>query len=98
MWTDVARKALTTGTVLQLQYDGYVRLVEVHAVGINNEHHIVMRVWQIRSGSSSDELSGWKLLRLDEVSRAALTLRKSCAPRQGYKRGDPAIQWIIYQL
>jgi hypothetical protein len=37
MLVQTACEALRSGHVLELQYDGYVRLVEVHAVGFTGE-------------------------------------------------------------
>ena len=35
MWANLAIEALQTGRVLQLDYRGYNRAVEVHAVGVS---------------------------------------------------------------
>jgi hypothetical protein len=83
-----ACEALAAGRCLELRYDGYSRVVEVHAVGLTSERNWVMRVWQVRGGSVSNERVGWKLLRLDEASSAVITNERSMAPRVDYKRGD----------
>lgn len=98
MWAQTACEALRTGLVLQLQYDGYSRAVEVHAVGYSKEGNGIMRVWQVAGGSASNEPVGWKLLRLDEVSGAMVTQQKSLAPRPGYARNDRAMRSITCQL
>lgn len=98
MWTQTACDALRTGHLLQLQYDGFVRLVEVHAVGFTKDDNAIMRVWQVSGGSVSNEPIGWKLLRLDEASGAVVTTHRSQAPRTGYKPGDPAMKIITCQL
>lgn len=98
MWAETACAALQSGCVLQLQYDGYTRDVEVHTVGFTKEHHAVMRVWQVAGGSVSHEPVGWKLLRLDEASGAVVTRQKSLAPRSGYKRNDKVMGHIQCQL
>lgn len=98
MWLQTACDALLSGHVLQLRYDGYNRDVEVHAVGITKEDHVVMRVWQVAGGSVSNEPVGWKLLRLDEATGAFVTSQKSLAPRHGYKRGDKTMITIKCQL
>jgi hypothetical protein len=91
-------EALRRGVCLRIRYDGYVRDVEVHAVGWGSEGQLLMRVWQIQGGSVSNEPIGWKLLRLDETVGFALLTERSGAPRVGYKSGDKAIQTIICQL
>jgi hypothetical protein len=98
MWAQTACEALSSGLVLQLQYDGYFRMVEIHAVGFTKDNKEIMRVWQVSGGSASNEPVGWKLLRLDEATSAILTNERSAAPRPGYKRGDAKMRRIICQL
>jgi hypothetical protein len=84
-----ACEALRTGKRLALNYDGFPRVVEVHAVGRTQENNWVMRVWQVRGGSVHNEPVGWKLMRLDEASSGRMLDNEvSNAPRTGYKRGD----------
>jgi hypothetical protein len=85
-------EALFTGKRLELRYDGYLRVVEVHAVGRSKEGQWLMRAWQVRGGSVNNEPIGWKLLRLDESSSRHIIEEESKAPRPGYKRGDPAMR------
>ncbi|NKM80284.1 hypothetical protein GFL84_23790 [Rhizobium leguminosarum bv. viciae] len=91
-------EALRLGKCLELRYDSYVRIVEVHAVGSTQEGHDVMRVWQVRGGSNSGERHGWKLMRLDETFSAHVIAEKSGAPRNGYKRGDKVMISIRCQV
>ncbi len=83
--------ALANGKRLELRYDGYSRVVEVHAVGISSDGNWLMRVWQVRGGSVHNEPVGWKLMRLDEGFSAYVLNEDSVAPRPGYKRGDRAM-------
>lgn len=98
MWIDLASKALRSGKVLELSYDGWRRWVEVHAVGYSKDGNPLMRVWQTRGGSNSDERQGWKLMRCDEAFAATITEEVSEAPRKGYRRGDPALSRIMSEL
>ena len=95
---DIACQSLQQGKVLELQYDGYSRCVEVHAVGISTAGHNVMACWQTSGGSSSGERVGWKLMRLDEARGAVISGQASAAPREGYRRGDKRMQRIICEL
>ena len=94
----IACDALRAGRRLELRYDGFSHVVEVHAVGITDEGKAVMRVWQVRGGGQSSERMGWKLLRLDEVSSANILDEVSEAPRSGYTRADKAMSSINCQL
>jgi hypothetical protein len=98
MWSPTACQALSTGCILQLVYEGYFRMVEVHAVGLTKDGNEVMRVWQVSGGSVSNEPVGWKLLRVDEATGAVITKERSAAPRPGYKRDDKAMQRVLCQL
>jgi hypothetical protein len=98
MQTQTPCDALRNGKCLEIRYDGFVRVVEVHAVGVTSEGHGVMRVWQVRGGSASNERVGWKLLRLDETLGYGITGEDSRAPRPGYKRGDQAMASIACQV
>jgi hypothetical protein len=91
MYSATPCDALNAGQCLELRYDGFSRIVEVHAVGLSREGHWLMRVWQVRGGSVHSEPIGWKLMRLDEGFSAHLLNEKSMAPRPAYKRGDRAM-------
>lgn len=95
MWIQTACEALRQKKVLELQYDGFNRCLEVHAVGYSTAGHPIMRAWQVSGGSSSGERSGWKLMRLDEARTAVISSAPSHAPRPGYKRGDRAVERIV---
>ena len=83
---------------LELRYDGYTRIVEVHAVGVSKDGNDIMRVWQVRGGSSGNEFVGWKLLRVREASAVHVLDEKSDAPRDRYRRGDSAMAKIICEI
>ncbi len=94
MYSTTACEALRRQCCLEIRYDGFTRVVEVHAVGVSSAGHDVMRVWQVRGGSVSNEPVGWKLLRLDEALGVGILGERSSAPRAGFKRGDKAMQRI----
>jgi hypothetical protein len=98
MFSTIACEALRQQRCLDIRYDGFSRVVEVHAVGVSSAGHDIMRVWQVRGGSVSNERIGWKLLRLDEVLSVNILSEKSFAPRQDYRRGDRAMQRIICEV
>ncbi len=98
MRTDVACAAMRHGRRLELRYDGFTRVVEVHAVGETTAGHLAMSAWQVRGGSSSNEDRGWKTFLLDEVSSAAEIDERSEAPRPDYVHGSRQFRHIICQL
>lgn len=93
-----ACNALHRSLRLELIYDGFSRVIEVHAVGTTQDGNEIMRAWQVRGGSDSGERSGWKIFRLDEALAAHVINEKSEAPRHGYKRGDKAMAFIQCQI
>ena len=90
--------AIARRRCIVLRYDGFDRVVEPHAYGLTKEGNRVVRVWQVRGGSVSNEQSGWKLLRTDEVRTAHSSLERAEAPRPGYKRGDAVMVRIIAEV
>jgi hypothetical protein len=98
MLVQTACAALRSGHVLELQYDGYSRLVEVHAVGFTAEDKPIMHVWQISGGIDNKEPIGWKYLRVDDAHGAVVTNQKSLGPRPDYQAGDNQMQVITCQL
>lgn len=98
MWWHVACDALNAKRCLDVRYDGYSRIVEVHAVGTTADGDPIMRVWQVSGGSVSGERVGWKLMRLDKTWGYGVSNEPSQAPRRGYVRGDKAIAFIRCQV
>ncbi|MBA1158925.1 hypothetical protein [Microvirga mediterraneensis] len=98
MLIQTAVDALRSGRRLEIRYDGYIRVVEVHACGYTPKGHAVMRVWQVRGGSVSGERAGWKLLRLDETRGLQILDEPSEAPRPQYKKGDRDMARILAQI
>lgn len=90
--------AIQSGTRLELRYHGYNRIVEVHAYGVSTAGNVVIRAWQVRGGSVSNEPVGWKLFRLDEATSVHATTEASQTPRAGYKRGDAGMTTIYAQV
>lgn len=91
-------EAIRRAVCLEIEYSGYSRIVEVHAVGFSKEGNGLLRVWQVSGGSTGGERAGWKLLRLDEARSLRLGNEPSQAPRSGYKRGDKALSRIIAEV
>ncbi len=82
--------------LLRLNYDWGYRAVEPHAYGLNDNGHELLRAYQIGGTSQSGETVGWKLFRVDEISGLHTTEDHFSGPRQGYKRGDKALDQTIY--
>jgi len=90
--------ALQAGTCLELRYDGFSRVVEVHAVGVSTAGNPCMRVYQVRGGSVSGEPVGWKMMVMDKAFTMHLTEEVAHSPRQGYAKNDRGMSIIHAQL
>lgn len=98
MSRDAAVSAIESGLCLELRYDGFSRLVEVHAVGTSKTGELCMRVYQVSGGSVSGERSGWKMMLIDKSFSAHLSTTRSKAPRPGYRKGDRDMLTIYCEL
>lgn len=93
-----ALTALCAGVCLELRYNGFNRVVEVHAVGESTAGNDCMRVYQVRGGSVSNEPVGWKMMTFDKAFTMHLTEEVSQAPRQGYAKNDRGMRRIDGQV
>jgi len=93
MWWHIACDALNRGRRLQIEYGGYSRIVEVHAVGTSTAGNPVVRAWQVRCTKPGGD-GCWRLFRLDKTWRYVITNEASQAPRSGYNPNDADIAVI----
>lgn len=98
MYLNAPVTAGQAGRCLSLSYNGFARLVEVHAVGVTRAGNRVMRVWQVSGGSSSGKPVGWKLMSIGEASNMAISEQIAQVPRERYRRGDKAMARIDWQV
>lgn len=98
MYAGIACEALRQGKRLELRYDGFTRVVEVHTVGTSTKGNQCMSVWQVRGGSVSNEPVGWKTMRVDEALEACVIDENSQAPRSGYQRNAKTFRYITCQI
>lgn len=91
-------EAISKRHMIELRYDGFTRLVEPHAYGIDSSGSEKLRCWQISGGSTSGERQGWKLLNVSDMHATTLSEAKFASARAGYKRGDSAMRHIYAQL
>ena len=92
----IACTALENGKCLEIRYENFTRMVEVHRVGISPQGAHILSGWQVRG--LANERPGWKLLNLDDAIELAVTDIPSRAPRPDYRRGAKQFIGIICQL
>lgn len=93
----VVIQAIKERIILELRYHGYSRVVEPHAYGRDKSGQEVVRCYQVSGGSVSGERSGWKLLKLREISTLHIA-NGSFVPRPDYKRNDKDMTNIFEQM
>lgn len=90
-------QAINERKLVELRYSGYSREVEPHAYGRDKGGDEILRCFQVSGGSESGERFGWKLLKVREIYSMHI-LQMSFMPRQEYKRGDKAMEYIFCQI
>lgn len=79
------REAIQRQRVLKVNYGGYDRLIEPHALGTTAGGHAALLAWQIEGGSKSDPPTGWRLFVLSDLHQVTITVR-GFTPRTSYRR------------
>ena len=95
-WIATACEAIEKGRCLEIGYEDFVRIVEVHRLGIGPAGEHLLSGWQIRG--PVNERMGWKLINLSEPLSLTLTDIPSRAPRPDFRRGAKQFIGIISQL
>lgn len=90
--------AIQGRNLLSFMYDGFRRVVEPHAFGVDTKGHMALRAYQVSGGSKSGDNVGWKLFHIDEMLGVSVLPQTFVVPRPGYKRGDKAFSRITTQL
>ena len=96
--SEAVRDAIARRVCLELEYEGYGRVVEPHVLGHAADGTLLLRAWQVRGGRPGEEALGWKLLDLGEVKHALATTEPAYMPRIGYRRPDPDIVRVVTQV
>lgn len=93
-----AVQAINDKVALEFDYDGFTRIVEVHAVGMSTDARPVMRAYQVAGDSLRGFVPGWRLFAFDKLENVRMTTLPSTAPREGYKMGDKGMLGIIKEI
>lgn len=90
-------QAIESLRIVELYYDGELRVVEPHCYGITTAGNEGLRAYQIDGYSSSGKF-GWKMYDLGKAEIITVTYRHFNGPRQGYKKGDKGMSQIYKEL
>ena len=89
-------QAINERRAIQLNYEWGHRTAEPHAYGLNDNGHELLRAYQTGGASESGQPTGWKIFRVHEITGLTVLEEHFSHPRQGYKRGDKALDRRIY--
>lgn len=91
--------AIDSKKVLNFYYNGGMRSVEPFCYGIHRSTgKEVLRGYQIGGYSESEEFVGWKLFRVDEISKLTITTKDFKGVREHYNPNDRIMKKIICRI
>lgn len=90
-------RAMNEGKTVDFIYDGKLRVVEVHAIGLSSRGEIVMRGFQV-AGLASRPLPQWTLFVVNKMELVEIRATDSLAPREGYSQGDKQMSPVFVEL
>ena len=91
--------AIDSKKVLSLYYAGGTRFVEPFCYGIHRSTgNEVLRGYQIGGYSESGESVGWKLFRVEDISRLIVTDKDCKGVREHYNPNDSVMKKIICRV
>ena len=90
--------AISDMKLIEFSYNGKYRIVEPHAYGISKAGNDVLRAFQIKGGSISDQNTGWKIFQVDDMTNINISEEIFDGPHSGYKKGDSAMVKIYTEL
>ena len=83
------RQAIRARLVVEFRYHGEHRTVEPYRLG-EGAGRLRLVGWQARKG--------WRSFHVAEMDELELTARSFWEPREGYSRGDPAMDRILAEI
>lgn len=89
--------AIAKKLVLSFSYDGILRVVEPHAIGVSRAGKEVLRCYQTCGGHIRPG-HDWDLCELKKIAEIKTTGEVFPSARNGYKRGDSHMTQIFAQL
>lgn len=91
-------RAIEEKKLISLTYDSLNRIVEPYACGVSTKGDETLRCFQIEGGHISKKYHDWMLLKFSKISNIEVLDKKFDKLREGYKKGDKAIEIIYREL
>lgn len=90
--------AIRARRLLRFVYDGYERVVEPHAYGVNTAGHEAVSAWLVGGWSASAPEPGWRTFLVDGMRDVAALAERFDGPRAGYDPDDPRLVRVHCRL
>jgi hypothetical protein len=81
--------AIRARRLLRFVYEGYERVVEPHAYGVNTAGHDAVSAWLLGGWSASATEPGWRMYLVSEMRDVAALAEPFDGVRPGYNAEDP---------
>ena len=86
------RDAIRDRRLIRMDYPPGLRILEPHALGRSSKGDLLLRAFQVDGVSESNQIVGWKLMRLDRARRIEMLDGEFDGPRPDYRKGDAAMR------
>jgi hypothetical protein len=90
--------AIRARRLLRFVYEGYERVVEPHAYGVNTAGHEAVIGWLVGGWSSSATEPGWRMFLVAEMRDVAALAEPFTGARSGYNPERPQFDQIYCRL
>ena len=90
--------AIAARRLLRFIYDGYERVVEPHAYGINTADHEMLSCWLVGGWSQSETAPGWRNYLVRDMHDIHALAEPFAGPRAGYNAADAAFRQVYCRL
>lgn len=90
-------RAIQERRLLEIEYHGHARTIAPHIYGIDTTGDEMLSAYQVWGGSDGGDQTGWKSLKVREISSLAVTTRKF-TPRREFRKGDGAMREIFCEV
>ncbi len=89
------QRAIARRQRLRVWYEPGSRVIEPHCLGYDRAGDLLLRAYQTRGASRSDESEHWKMLRVDRLHAIEETGEVFARPRPDFNPDDPIIRRVI---
>jgi len=86
--------AIRARRLLRFVYDGYERIVEPHAYGVNTAGHEALSAWLSGGWSASQPEPGWRMFLVRDMAQVAALAEGFASTREDYNAGSPAFREV----